>query len=260
MSKEKRFFFDDDEYDDVPAQPSKKTNDIEKTKEIKVTPIIEESKKAVPLKEEKIQPKEEAVKNTKQKKKFRFRLWHGVVLFFVIAVAAFTTWIYIASSNDGPIYGDRCASALAIDSAHISGTTEAIKTMVEVQDAVVEIECTKIKISITFVDNTTSAKAQEIAAIAVGLLDNTVGRPKVDGSNYSDLLTNVEGGNAYDVEIIMRSNGDSDFPIFAQKHPSSDSIYYTGANPANQATTDEIIANEAEKDAEQQAQEETPTE
>ena len=57
-----------------------------------------------------------------------------------------------------------------------------------------------------------------------------MGQQKDDGAAWSQLLNKANGRLQYDLEIIVKSNGDSDFPLFGTKHAGIDDITYTGQN------------------------------
>ena len=52
-------------------------------------------------------------------------------------------------------------------------------------------------------------------------------------------------GTKYNVEFVLTSNGDSNFPIFGTKHPSSDEISFTGTNVVDQETTDQVLKKDS---------------
>ncbi len=257
MTNKKSFSFDDDTLE---IDVNEVEDTLDSTKEVnESTAVVEEEIETVIETEPVINEEVEPMKENTQKKKFKYkpRLWHFVLLAFVIGVGGFMTWVYIVSSHDGPIYGDRCASAIAIDQASIDSTVATIKENEAVQDVIIEVECNTIKFTMTFVDDTSSKDGQTIAKDALLTLDDTIGNEKVEDSKYSNLFTYTEENNQYDVSFVLRSNGDSDYPIFGQKHPTSESIAFTGSNPADQDTTDAINASiEEENAAEQETTEE----
>ena len=55
-----------------------------------------------------------------------------------------------------------------------------------------------------------------------------MGQSKEDGAAWSQLLNKANGRLQYDLEIIVKSNGESDFPLFGTKHAGVDAITYTG--------------------------------
>ena len=102
----------------------------------------------------------------------------------------------------------------------------------------IEVDCRIVKISMNFVDNTSSDTAKQLATNALHTLDDTLGENKEEGRAYSNLFTTANGRGQYNVEFVLTSNGDTNFPIFGTKHPNSDDITFTGANVVDQAATD----------------------
>ena len=80
--------------------------------------------------------------------------------------------------------------------------------------------------------------AKQLATNALHTLDDTLGENKEEGRAYSNLFTTANGRGQYNVEFVLTSNGDTNFPIFGTKHPNSDDITFTGANVVDQAATD----------------------
>ena len=92
-----------------------------------------------------------------------------------------------------------------------------------------------------FVDNITSDDAKQLATNALHTLDDALGQPKSEDSTYSELLGTANGRGQYNVEFVLTSNGDTDFPIFGTKHPSSDEISFTGANMVDESATNRAL-------------------
>ena len=150
----------------------------------------------------------------------------------------FVIYVFVAGGNDGPVYGDRCASLIAIDKSKFTGVEDAIKADPSVNSINIEVDCRIVKISMNFVDNTSSDTAKQLATNALHTLDDTLGENKEEGRAYSNLFTTANGRGQYNVEFVLTSNGDTNFPIFGTKHPNSDDITFTGANVVDQAATD----------------------
>ena len=251
MDNKKKFQFDDehniqeDSSQNIDTIEQEITNDEQSIDEISNEETIideipneEETNDAPPISEE--------VKMTKKKKKFKIKFWHIIFILIFLSGALFLGYIYSASSNDGPVTGERCASILAVEKEKLDGAITIIKENTAVASVEINVECNTMEINMNFVDNTTSGDATTIATAALLTIDDTIGRAKVEGSIYSDLFGNANGSAQFDVEFILTSNGDTDFPIFGQKHTGLDEISFTGSNPANQATTDALFAEEGE--------------
>lgn len=168
--------------------------------------------------------------------------WPVILILLISIIIVFIAYVFIAGgSNDGPVYGDRCASLIAIDQDKFTGVKETVKANPNVNDINIEVNCRIIKISMNFIDNTPGATAKQLAVDALHTLDDALGQPKEEGKAYSNLLGSANGRGQYNVEFVLTSNGDSDFPIFGTKHPSSDEIGFTGANVIDQEATDRAL-------------------
>lgn len=217
----KRFVFDD-EIEDL--QP---------------TNIKEDTSKSLDREEKSMKKSKQKKKSNKQKKKFKKRY---LVLVLLALITVFVVYVFIAGGNDGPVYGDRCASLIAIDKDKLNNVEDSIKSDPNIDAVEIEVDCRIIKITMNFIDNTTSDSAKQLATNALHTLDDTLGNHKSnEESQYSDLFGMANGRGQYNVEFVLTSNGDSNFPIFGTKHPGSDEISFTGANIVDQKTTDQVL-------------------
>lgn len=227
MMSHKRFSFDDEETTVTP------NNDLNQPLETK-TSINNESNDNDNI----ITGDKPVVK----KKKKKIRKWPIVLLVFILIITIFIVYVFIAGgNNDGPVYGDRCASLLTIDEDKFTEVKDTVKTNPSINDIDIEVNCRIIKISMNFVDNTTSKDAKQLATDALHTLDDALGHPKEEGKAYSNLLGSANGRGQYNVEFVLTSKGDTDFPIFGTKHPTSDEIGFTGANVIDQEATDRAL-------------------
>lgn len=222
----KRFVFDD-EIEDL--QPSN---------------IKEDTSKSLNKEEKPMKKSKQKKKSNKKKRKFKKRY---LLLILLALIIAFVVYVFIAGGNDGPVYGDRCASLIAIDKDKLNNVEDSIKNSDPSIDTVeIEVDCRIIKITMNFVDNTASDSAKQLATNALHTLDDALGNEKSnEESQYSDLLGMANGRGQYNVEFVLTSNGDSNFPIFGTKHPSSDEISFTGTNVVDQETTDQVLKTDS---------------
>ena len=174
----------------------------------------------------------------KKKGKFKIKKWQIALIIFLLLIIIFIVYVFVAGSNEGPVYGDRCASLIAIDETKFDGIEDTIEADGNINSVNIEVDCRIIKISMDFIDNTTSDTAIKLATNALHTLDDSLGETKEEGSVYSNLFGTANGRGQYNVEFVLTSNGDSNFPMFGTKHPSSDEITFTGANVVDQAATD----------------------
>lgn len=174
----------------------------------------------------------------KKKGKFKIKKWQIALIIFLLLIIIFIVYVFVAGSNEGPVYGDRCASLIAIDETKFDGIEDTIEADGNINSVNIEVDCRIIKISMDFIDNTTSDTAIQLATNALHTLDDSLGETKEEGSVYSNLFGTANGRGQYNVEFVLTSNGDSNFPMFGTKHPSSDEITFTGANVIDQTATD----------------------
>ena len=176
-----------------------------------------------------------------KKKKRKLKKRYAVLLLLLSIAIVFVIYVFVAGGNDGPVYGDRCASLIAIDKDKFNSIEDSVKADPNINSINIEVDCRIIKISMNFVDNISSDNAKALAANALHTLDDALGQPKSEGSAYSELLGTANGRGQYNVEFVLTSNGDSNFPIFGTKHPSNDEISFTGANVVDQNATDRAL-------------------
>ncbi|WP_296880111.1 hypothetical protein [Thomasclavelia sp.] len=190
--------------------------------------------------DDKVDSEQKAMKKGKKSKKGKFKLkkWQIALIVFLLLIIGFIVYVFVAGDNDGPVYGDRCASLIAIDESKFDAVEDTIEADGNINSANIEVDCRIIKISINYIDNTNSDTAIQLATNALHTLDDALGETKEEGSVYSNLLGTANGRGQYNVEFVLTSNGDTNFPIFGTKQPTSDEISFTGANPVDQAATD----------------------
>ncbi len=189
------------------------------------------------------------------KKKRKLKIWVIILLVIVVAMVLFLVYIFgFTGNNDGPVYGDRCASMLSIGDEQLAQGEAAIEANENVTDVNIEINCRTIKMTYTFVDNISTDDAMTITESTLHSFDDAIGLNKDDGAAWSQLFNNANGRMQYDVDIILKSNGDAGFPVFGVKHAGVDTITYTTQNVKDQSSADRALQNQAEIDAANQAQ------
>lgn len=177
----------------------------------------------------------------KGKKKRRLKKRYVALLLLLSIVIVFVIYVFATGGNDGPVYGDRCASLIAVDKDKFTSIEDSIKADPNINNINIEVDCRIIKIAMNFADNISSDDAKQLAINALHTLDDTLGHPKNEGSTYSELFGTANGRGQYNVEFVLTSNGDTNFPLFGTKHPSSDEISFTGANVVDQGATDRAL-------------------
>lgn len=184
------------------------------------------------------------------KKKRKLKIWAIILLAFIAIVAVFLIYIFAFSENsDGPVYGDRCASMISISKDQLAQGEAAIEANENITDVNIEINCRTMKMTYTFVDNIAAEDAMAITESTLHSFDDSIGQSKDEGAVWSQLFNNANGRMQYDVDIILKSNGDNSFPIFGVKHAGVDEITYTSQNVRDQSSADRALQNQAEHDA-----------
>ena len=201
--------------------------------------------------------KEKKVAKPKKKKR-KLKIWHVVLTLFVVAVVAFFLYIFVFSgNNNGPVYGERCVKLLSVDKNAITQVESQIEQDENIQDVAIKVGCRTIKLTYQLSDNimisvnikNADHTAKSLVENSLHTFDDAMGQSKEDGAAWSQLLNKANGRLQYDLEIIVKSNGESDFPLFGTKHAGVDAITYTGQNVKDQASADKAIQRQAEVDA-----------
>lgn len=244
----KRFSFDDTiEYDKADLTPNHDLHATHSKKKDKFEFDDDKNNKSSGNEDKKVKKS--------GKKKRKLKIW-VIVLFALIAIIlAFILYIFVfAGNSDGPVYGDRCASLLTIDKDKLAQGEAAIEANEQVSDVEIEVNCRTIKMTYTFVDNISSADAMSVTESTLHSFDDAMGQSKEEGAAWSQLLNKANGRMQYDIDLILKSNGDENFPMFGVKHAGVDTITYTGQNVKDQASTDRAVQRQAEVDAANAAQ------
>lgn len=175
-------------------------------------------------------------------KKFKWKKWHFVCIGFVVLCLMFLFYIIFASSNEGPVYGNRCEGIMEIERSHIDQTIEEIqKKHSDIQTISMEIACKQLKVDIVFKDKMNKKDAQVIAEEAVQVLDKHVGKTKDKGKTYSHLFGYENNVTQYEVNLFLESNDSADFPIYGTKHVQNDKFSYTYASVRDKASRDKAL-------------------
>lgn len=171
---------------------------------------------------------------------------------FVAIVAVFMFYVWSASRNHGPVYGERCAGMPEVSESAIQTTISNMKSE-DIVELEIKVECKEIDINMTMASGN-DAKAASDAAKAVLLeLDKNVGMTKSnEKSAYSDLLTaaNETDDTKYHVDFTIKGEGE-DYPIFATKHPKHDKINFTYATAKDPDLVEKLYKEQAENSEEE---------
>lgn len=226
----KKFQFDDE--DDIPESGYQQPSHIDELENMKV----KESSKPVEdtyeytdqfeyFDEEDNQPM------SKKKKKFVWKWWHYLLIVLAVLGIVFIAYIFIVSSNDGPVYGKRCEGLVTISKDLQTATIDTVKKEnSDIEDMTIEIACRQVKVDIVYKEGMDTKKAQKIAEDAVQTLDKLVGKPKDNGKTYSTLFGKIDNVNQYEVNLFLTSKNSEDFPIYGTKNVQNDDFSYTLAS------------------------------
>lgn len=172
---------------------------------------------------------------SKKKKKFKWKWWHYLMIVLLVLVIAFSVYIFSTSRNDGPVLGSRADGVVEIDDQFKKETVESMTNKYpEIKKFNLTTIGKQVKMYIEFKDDMSTKKAKSIAEEAVLKLDKLVGRPKKDGGKYSELFGTINNIPQYEVDLILVSQNNKDFPIFGTKHNQSDEFSYTLASIKDQ--------------------------
>lgn len=165
------------------------------------------------------------------KKKKKLKPWVIVLLVIVLVVGLFGAYLIKLANNDGPVYGNRCDGAYAINVDARNNTISAMKEKYsDITDLTIEINCKQIQFDITFVDEMNTKKAIDIAEKVVQSFDDEVGLTKDEGKTYSQLFGYLKNEAQYDCQLTLSSKNSKDFTIYGTKHHSLDEFSYTYAS------------------------------
>lgn len=164
----------------------------------------------------------------KKKKSFVWKWWHYAIIAFGVLGIAFMVYIFALSSNDGPVFGNRCEGIVTISKDLQTAASDTIKTKYsEVESITMETVCKQLKINIVYKEGMDTKKAQTIAEEAVLTLDGLVGKTKEEGKTYSTLFGKIDNVSQYEVNLYLTSQNSDDFPIYGTKHVQRDEFSYT---------------------------------
>lgn len=176
----------------------------------------------------------------KKKKKFVWQWWHYALIGLSVLFIAFVIYIVTVSSNEGPVYGNRCVGIEEeINKDLRVAAADTMKNKYsEIQTISMDIECKQLKVDILFKDKMDTKKAKTIAEEAVKTLDGLVGKTKEQGKTYSSLFGYINDNAQYEVNLFLESEDAADFPIYGTKHVQNDEFSYTLASIRDEDSKD----------------------
>lgn len=185
---------------------------------------------------------ENTTKKTKKKKstkKSKFKAKYLVPVIFVLVVAVVALSVFMSLGQDGPVYGERCANVTSVSESDLDSVENSIPQSLDtVEDLLIEINCKTMAIDVTMAEGASKEDVTEACESILLAIDEAVGLSKSNSeSKYSDLFGTYNGKTQYHVDFTIEGSDDL-FPIFASKHPSSDTINFT----YNEARNEELVA------------------
>ena len=166
-----------------------------------------------------------------------------VVLVIMVIIAAFVAWLIGSGTNNGAVYGDRCASLLSLDTAIFDQVETTMEENTSINDVAISVDCRIIKINIDYVEGTSASTATSLANDTLQMIDDAAGYDQAEGSSWSVLLGMYDSRGQYNADFMLTTTNNEDFPIFGTKMPELDTISWTYASVKDQATTDDVLSN-----------------
>lgn len=227
----KKFHFDDEDEIEDDISQSSHVDELEMIKH-QQSEDLQEAASSYGEAEVTEEDDKEEKSMSKKKKKFVWKWWHYLLILFAVLAIAFAVYIFMASQNNGPVYGNRCEGVEVISKDEQSSTIAIIKEKYqdEIEELNLSTECRQLKVDIVFKAKMDTKKAQKIAEETVQTLDKAVGKNKADDKTYSELFGTINGETQYEVNVFMTSQDSEDFPIYGTKSVKSDSFSYTLAS------------------------------
>lgn len=147
--------------------------------------------------------------------------------FICCCSSCFFPLYFCFSGNNNGLFMERCVKLLSVDKNAITQVESQIEQDENIQDVVIKVSCRTIKLTYQLSDNIQVDTAKSLVENSLHTFDDAMGQSKEDGAAWSQLLNKANGRLQYDLEIIVKSNGESDFPLFGTKHAGVDAITYT---------------------------------
>ena len=117
----------------------------------------------------------------KKKRKFKIKKWQIALIAFLSIIIVFVIYVFVAGEMMDQFMVIVVLSLIAIDKSKFTGVEDAIKADPSVNSINIEVDCRIVKISMNFVDNTSSDTAKQLATNALHTLDDTLGENKEEG-------------------------------------------------------------------------------
>ena len=186
--------------------------------------------------------KAKSTSTKKKKKKYKFRWGHIIPAILVLVCLIFAFYIYSSTKTNGPVYGQRCQSALTLDESKINAAKDLIQQDASIENVTIEVTCLTVKMDFTMASGVSIEDAKTIATNALATLDSTLGYEKnSEKDTYSKVFSMDGDTRQYDVEMIIYGD-QAGYPIFATKQYKNNDITFTDANVKDQSVVDSIAS------------------
>ncbi len=186
-------------------------------------------------------------RSDKNKKKYKFKPIHIIPIVFVVCCLGFAYYIVSSLNSKGPVYGQRCSSAITLDEAKITEAQTAMSQTEGLASVKVEIDCLTIKMEFHFNDDVALDDAKQKVIDATHVFDDTMGYPKNSEEDAYSKILSIDGDRRqYDLEIVA-FGGQDGFPFYGTKQYRNNEITFTDANAKDQALADNIVAGQSEE-------------
>jgi|GEM_PF-272059 len=182
-----------------------------------------------------------------QSRKLRIRKGRLFLVVFAVFVLAFGLYLFLATRENGPVYGDRCEGMLEITDDQKETAIKAVTDKYsDVKSCEMEIACKELKIDITFKKGTSTSYAKKVAKYAVTAVDDAVGREK--SGTYSDLFGTYDGVKQYECDFYLVISDNDDSPIYGTKMASSNKFYWTLSSIKDKDSYNDSLETDEKKD------------
>lgn len=183
---------------------------------------------------------EQKTKKRRTKKK-KFKAIHLVPVIFLLIVIIVGFSLFQSLFQKGPVYGERCAGITEVSQDSMASLQSTIKQdNSSIEKILIEVKCKTFAIDLKLSDGLDKDTITEICENVLVAIDEKVSLSKSNSeSKYSDLFGTYNGKTQYHVDFTIEGN-DGIYPIFASKHPNSDSINFTYNEAINPDLADEL--------------------
>ena len=190
---------------------------------------------------------ENQTKKRKTNKK-KFKAIYLVPLIFVLVVIIVGFSLFQSLFQKGPVYGERCAGVTEVSQENMTNLEASIKSEnSSIEKILIEVNCKTFAIDLKLTTGLDKDQITELCENVLLAIDQKVALSKSNSeSKYSDLFGTYNGKLQYHVDFTIEGSDDI-YPIFASKHPTSDTINFTYNEAINPDLVDELTNPETDE-------------